>query len=80
MDTMTASERAQQRASEVKLILRQLIAEVEAAEVEAADTPWDEEKSSLIENGLRVVQRRCYNLAYGLVYANGTLLNTQEAK
>jgi hypothetical protein len=80
MDTMTASERAQQRASEVKLILRQLIDQVEAAEVEAADTPWDEEKSSLIENGLRVVQRRCYNLSYDLVYANGTLLNTQEAK
>ena len=80
MDTMTASERAQQRACEVKLILRQLIDQVGAAEVDAADTPWDEEKSSLIEGALRIVQRRCHNLAYDLVYANGTLLNTQEAK
>lgn len=80
MDTMTEGEIAQKRANEVKFILRRLIDQVEAAEAEAADTPHDEEKGSLIQGALRVVQRRCSNLAYDIVYANGTLLNTQEAK
>lgn len=80
MDTMTASERAQQRAHEVKLILRRLIDQVEAAEVDAADTTHDEEKSSLIESALSGVSWRCSNLAYDLGYAGGTLLTKQEAE
>jgi ribose 1,5-bisphosphokinase PhnN len=80
MDTMTESERAQERAREVKLILRRLIAEVEAAEVDAADTTWPEEKTSLIESALNDVQWRCSNLAYDIGYAGGTLLTKREAE
>lgn len=80
MDTMSESERAQERAHEVKLILRRLIAKVEAAEVEAADTTWDEEKASIINDALSSVSWRCSNLGYDLGYSSGTLLNKQEAE
>lgn len=80
MDIMSESERAQERAHEVKLILRRLIAKVEAAEVEAADTTWDEEKASIINDALSSVSWRCSNLGYDLGYSSGTLLNKQEAE
>ena len=78
MNTMTESEIAQERAQEVKLILRRLIAEVEAAETDAADTTWDEEKASFLNGALSSVSWRCSNLGYDIGYTSGTLLNKQE--
>lgn len=78
MDTMAESEQMEKRAQEVKLILRRLIAEVEAAEEQAADTDWEEEKAQIICGTLSSVSWRLSNLAYDLGFSGGTLLNKQE--
>jgi len=78
MDTITESEQVQKRAEEVKLILRRLIAEVEAADEQAADTNWEEEKAQIISETLSSVSWRLSNLAYDLGFSGGTLLNKQE--
>lgn len=82
MDTMTEVEQVQERALEVKLILRQLIDQVVAAEVEAADTNWQDEKESLILGALSTVSSRCANLHYGLnrYDKSETLLTKREAE
>lgn len=80
MDTMTEVEQAQERALEVKLILRRLIDQVAAAEVEAADTSWVDEKTDLINNALHNVQWRCSKLAYDIGHAGETLLTKREAE
>ena len=78
MNTMTESERAQERAQEVKLILRRLLVEVQEAEANAAETTWDEEKASFLNDALSIVSWRCSNLGYDLGYTGGTLLKKQE--
>jgi len=78
MNTMTESERAQERAKEVKLILRRLLVEVEEAEANAAETTWDEEKASFLNEALSIVSWRCSNLGYDLGYTSGNLLKKQE--
>jgi len=75
---MTESEQAQKRAEEVKLILRRLITEVEAAEEQAADTNWGDEKADIISGALSSVSWRLSNLAYDLGHSGETLLNKQE--
>lgn len=68
------------RANEVKLILSRLIAQVEAAEVEAADTSWQHEKDDLLNKALNSVQWRLSNLAYDLSHSGKTLLNKRETE
>ncbi len=77
MKTETA-ERNQERVSQVKLILRRLIAEVETAEAEADDTDWLDEKADIIESALNSVGWRCQNLGYDLLHSSGSLLTKRE--
>jgi len=80
MNTMTESERAQERAQEVKLILRRLLVEVQEAEANAAETTWDEEKASFLNEALSIVSWRCSNLGYDIGYTGGTLLKKRESE
>lgn len=82
MSATTEIEQVQERALEVKLILRRLIAEVEAAEVEAADTNWLDEKESIIQGAFNDVSSRCNKLWYDLTRhdTSETLLTKREAE
>lgn len=68
MTLQTEIIKTTKRADEVKFVLRALIAELEAAEAEAADTTWSDEKKDILESALVSAGNRCLTLAYDLTH------------
>ncbi len=67
------------RANEVKIVLARLIATIEAAEAEASEVTWEEEKEAALSSALSTVQWRCEKLAYDMRYSDDeTVLRLSE--
>jgi hypothetical protein len=78
MTTKTDITKLTKRASEVKLVLSRLIALVEAAEAEAAESTWTEEKTDALVGALSDVCSRCYSLGYELTRESSDTVLTRS--
>ena len=62
----TTTNHTTKRIDEVRFVLRQLLAEIEVAEADAADTKWQDEQESILNAVLSEVASRCDHLPYDL--------------
>lgn len=76
---MTKTRTMTKRIDEVTFILRQLLATIEAAEAEAADTEWQDEQEDILSGMLNDIASRCDNLAYAMRH-EGSVLTKHETE
>jgi len=76
----TTTNPTTKRVDEVRFVLRQLLAQIEAAEAEAADTKWEEEQDSILHGMMSAVSSRCSNLAYEMAHSGDSVLTKRETE